>query len=141
VRLGNRGRAQETPTAGFLRDISIADICATGASRASSITGIPGHAVTRITLSNVRISASGGGAAELAGQAVPELVSEYPDANMFKTLPAYGLFCRHAESLVLENLHLHSEQPDGRPAMVLDQSVNVQLRGCSAAPPSGAEPA
>src|SRR5438093_2300403 len=41
VRLGNRGRAQETPTAGFLRDISIADICATGASRASSITGVP----------------------------------------------------------------------------------------------------
>src|SRR5207248_921550 len=52
-----------------------------------------------------------------------------------------GLFCRHAESLVLENVHLHSEQPDGRPAVLLDQAVNVQLRGCSAAPPAGAEPA
>src|SRR5262249_48248183 len=78
---------------------------------------------------------------ELASKVVPELESKYPDADMFGTLPAYGLFCRHAESLVLENVHFHSEQPDGRPAVLLDEATNVQLLGCSAAPPAGAEPA
>ena len=140
VRLGNRGRAQDTPTAGSLQDISIADICATGASRASSITGIPSHSVSKITLSNVRISARGSGAAELAGKDVPELEAKYPDADMFGELPAYGLFCRHAETLLLENVNLHLEQPEGRPAVVIDQAANLQLRGFSAGAPSGDEP-
>ena len=60
---------------------------------------------------------------------------------MFWTLPVYGLFCRHAENLALDNVHFHCEQPDGRPAVIIDQAANVQLRGCSAAPPSCAEPA
>ncbi len=140
VRLGNRGRAQAPPTAGSLHDVSIADICATGASRASSITGIPGHAVSKITLSNVRISTRGGGSAEQASKDVPELEAKYPDADMFGVLPAYGLFCRHADTLVIENMHLHLEQLEARPAVIIDRAVNVQLRGCSAAAPSGVEP-
>ena len=42
IRLGNRGRAQAVPKPEHLEDISISDIVATGAERASSITGIPG---------------------------------------------------------------------------------------------------
>ena len=141
IRLGNRGRAQAVPKPEHLEGISLSDIVATGAERASSITGIPGFHVRRLTLQNIRISAKGGGTAELARKDVPELENKYPDADMFDDLPAYGLFCRHAETLVLDNVHFHLDQPDARPAMILDRVEDLELRASSAAPPSGEEPA
>jgi polygalacturonase len=141
IRLGNRGRAQAVPKPEHLADISISDIVATGAERASSITGIPGFPVRRITLQNIRITAKGGGSAELARKEVPEKEKEYPDADMFDDLPAYGLFCRHAETLVLDNVHFHLAQPDARPAVIFDRVEDLDLRAFSAAPPSGDEPA
>ncbi len=141
IRLGNRGRAQATPSPEHLQDISISDIVATGATRASSITGIPGFPVKRITLRNIRISAAGGGAADLARKPVPELEKEYPDADMFGELPAYGLFCRHAETLVMDAVHFGLEKPDARPAMILEGIEDLELRASSVAPPSGSEPA
>ena len=141
VRLGNRGRAQAEPRPEHLEGISISDIVATGAQRASAITGIPGFPVRRITLKNIRISATGGGAAELAHKEVPEMENKYPDADMFGDLPAYGLFCRHAEALVLDGVHFHLEKPDGRPAMIFDQVDDLELRSLTVAPPSTGEAA
>jgi polygalacturonase len=141
VRLGNRGRAQTVPQPEHLEGISISDLVATGAQRASSITGIPGFPVRRITLNNIRISTVGGGAAALARKHVPELENKYPDADMFDDLPAYGIFCRHAETLVLDNVHFHLEKPDARPALIFDGVDDLDLRAVSAAPPSGDEPA
>ena len=125
IRLGNRGRAQAIHQPEHLEGISITDIVATGAERASSISGIPGYPVRRITLQNIRITAKGGGSAVLARKEVPEKENEYPDADMFDDLPAYGLFCRHAETLVLDNVHFHLDaarcpsrgdlRPRGRP--------------------------
>ena len=141
VRLGNRGRAQAVHQPEHLEDISISDIVATGAERASSITGIPGFPVRRITLQNVRITAKGGGSAAVARKEVPELEDKYPDADMFDDLPAYGLFCRHAETLVLDNVQFHLAQPDPRPAVIFDRVEDLDLRAFTAAPPSGDEPA
>ena len=141
VRLGNRGRAQTVPKPEHLEDISISDVVATGAQRASSITGIPGFPVRRITLRNIRISATGGGSAGLARKAVPELENKYPDADMFDDLPAFGLFCRHAETLALDNVSFHLQKPDSRPAVIFDRVENLDLRTFSAAPPSSDEPA
>jgi polygalacturonase len=141
IRLGNRGRAQAVPKPEHLEGISISDIVATGAERASSITGIPGYPVRRITLQNIRITVKGGGSAALARKDVPELESKYPDADMFDDLPAYGLFCRHAETLVLDNVHFHLAQPDARPAVIFDRVEDLDLRAFTAAPPSGDEPA
>ncbi len=140
IRLGNRGRAQPAPRPEHLEDISISDIVATGATRASSITGIPGFPVRRISLQNIRVTAKGGGRAELARKEVPELENKYPDADMFGDLPTYGLFGRHAEGLVLDNVHFHLEKADGRSAMILDEIDDLDLRALSAAPTTGDEP-
>ena len=141
VRLGNRGRAQETPLAGSLQGISISDLCAYGASLGSSITGIPKHPVKEVALRNIRISSRGGGAAELARKQVHEFEGRYPNATMFGALPAYGLFCRHADDLTLDNVFFQLEQPDHRPAIIVDQTSNVRLCGGAAAAPAGEEPA
>jgi NAD(P)-dependent dehydrogenase (short-subunit alcohol dehydrogenase family) len=61
IRLGHRGRGQDVQAAGRLKNVSITNLEAVGAIIASSITGIPGHPVSDITLTNVRMIARGGG--------------------------------------------------------------------------------
>ncbi len=55
LRLGNRGRAQKTPTPGMLENVSISNIVATGVTRPCLIAGIPGHFVKHVTLDNVMV--------------------------------------------------------------------------------------
>jgi hypothetical protein len=140
VRLGKRGRAQEVPTAGALKNISFSNILAIGAMTASSITGIPGHPVSEISLKHIRVTARGGGGADVVSQIVPELEKAYPDAYMFRDLPAYGLYCRHVHGLTLDEIELNVDQPDARPAVVLDDVRNARMRTLQAMPPAEGQP-
>jgi hypothetical protein len=106
IRLGSRCR-DHAPSAGSLRNVSISHVVALNASWTSSITGIPGYYPEGITLSDVRlVYSSGGPVGTKPGEPVPEQEKEYPTANMFGTLPAYGLYCRHVKDLVLSNVQL-----------------------------------
>jgi len=140
IRLAQRGRAQDTPAAGQLRNISIANVVAVGALAASSITGIPGHLVSNISLKNIRTTARGGGVAELVERVVPEMEKTYPDAYMFGDLPAYGLYCRHVDGLKLDGIDLNADQPDARPAVVLDDVRRAVIRAMQAVPPAEGSP-
>jgi hypothetical protein len=140
VRLGNRGRGQNKPVPLGLRNISLSDIVATGADLASSISGIPGFPVTGVTLKNLRATTRGGGSAELAMRAVEEKETEYPDAKRFGDLPGYGLYCRHVDGLVLDDVALGFDAAEGRPAVVLDDVRNADLRTILAKPPISDQP-
>jgi polygalacturonase len=135
VRLARRGRAQAVRTAGTLRDVSISNVVATGATGASSITGIRGHPVERISLKNIRVTARGGGRAELVSLDMPDMERLYPDATMFGDLPAYGLYCRRVVGLTVDGIDLRVLQPDARPAVVLADARDVDVRGMRAMPP------
>jgi hypothetical protein len=141
VRLANRGRGQASPVPRHLRDISISDIVATGADTASSITGIPGFPVRALTLKNFRATTRGGGQADLALRSVSEMESQYPEATQFGDLPVYGLYCRHVEGLVLDGIELGYDQKEGRPALLLDDVRNADLRLLLAEPPASDQPA
>ena len=54
---------------------------------------------------------------------------------MFGDLPAYGLYCRHVVGLTVDGIDLSVAQPDARPAVVLDQVRDVDLRAMRAMPP------
>jgi polygalacturonase len=140
VRLGNRGRGQEVPVAGTLRNVSISNVVAVGAMTASSITGIAGHPVSEIQLKNIRVTARGGARAEVASQRVPELEKRYPDAYMFQDLPAYGLYCRHVRRLTCDHVELDTHRPDARPALVLDDVGHVRMEALRAMPPAEGQP-
>jgi hypothetical protein len=71
---------------------------------------------------------------------VLEREGEYPDAGQSGDLPAYGLYCRHADHLVLDGVCLAYEESEGRPALVLDDVANADLRMLLAKPPGGDEP-
>ena len=140
VRLGRRGLGQKAPAAGKLKDISIAQIVATGAMWPSSITGIPGHPISNISLTDIRIVGKGGGKAALPSRDVPEREKQYPDATRFRDLPAYGLYCRHVNGLRIDQLDLKVERPDARPAVVLDDVRETDLRAIEATPPADGGP-
>jgi hypothetical protein len=140
VRLGERGWGQAVPRAGILAKITISDLTATGAEWTSSITGVPGHDVSDITLSNIRISGKGGGDAALVSRPVPQRRREYPDAARFRDLPAYGLYCRHVTRLSLERTSLTVAAPDARPALVLDDVREATIASLVVTAPSGAAP-
>lgn len=140
VRLGKRGRAQDVPMGGRLHNVSISNVVAVDAMTASSITGVPGYPVSSILLRNVRVTARGGAGPEAAAQKVPELEKTYPDAYMFRDLPAYGLYCRHVRGLTLDDLELRADQPDARPAVVLDDVHGARMRTLRATPPTQGQP-
>ena len=140
IRRAERGRAPGTPPAGRLRNVSITNVVAEGALAASSITGIPGHLVSNVTLKNIRTTVGGGGAAELVERIVPELENVYPDAYMFGDLPAYGLYCRHVDGLTLDGVDLNVDQQDARPAVVLDDVRRSVIRALQAAPSAEGSP-
>lgn len=132
LRLGNRGRDMQTPTPGTLRNVLISNVVAEGATRACSIAGIPGHSVEGVTLSDIRLTFQGGGRKEDLHAEVPELEPRYPEANMFKQLPAYGLFVRHANDVTLRNFQLLTTHEDPRHALYCEDVAGLDIDDLSA---------
>ena len=125
MRLGNRARPHTAgapkPGVGSFRNIVLSNLIATGAGRVGcAIAGIPGHPVENVTLRDLRLEFSGGGTAEDAGREIPEREAAYPEGDMFGTLPAFGVYARHARNLQLHNVQLVTNIPDERPATAFD---------------------
>jgi polygalacturonase len=140
VRLGARGWAPPGVPASMLTNVSISNVVASGAIMASSITGIPRQPVSGISLANVRAVVTGRSTGYRAPEDVPELPHTYPDAYMFRDLPAYGFYCRHVRGLVLDGIDVGIERPDARSAVMLDDVRNASLQAIRAKSPAGAEP-
>lgn len=139
IRLGNRGRDQETPAPGQLRNVTIRGVVATGARGTGSITGLPGHPVEGVTLENIRITSTGG--ARSAGDLdVPERHDDYPRPTMFDPLPAFGLYVRHARDVTLHDLQLPAGKSDSRAVVVADDVVGLRLGGIGTRRASAAGP-
>ncbi|HEO72105.1 MAG TPA: glycoside hydrolase family 28 protein, partial [Candidatus Hydrogenedentes bacterium] len=91
IRLGNRARPprkdMETPGMGTMRNISISNVEAAGAGIVGgSITGLPGHPVENVQLSNLRFRFSGGAPKRQRLYEVPEEPKAYPEFKMFGML-------------------------------------------------------
>lgn len=145
VHIGNRARLyspdQPTPGIGVLKNVSISHIRAevTDAEIGYSITGEPGHPVENVVLDDIQIRAPGGGTLAMAALVIPEKPKAYPESIMYGTLPAYGLYCRHAKGLTLRNLKFELAAADHRPALICDDVEDLELTGLNASN-SGSEP-
>src|SRR5262249_41620055 len=109
------------PIAGVLRDIVLRDITALDGRETSSIVGLPGAPVQRVTLERVRIETAGGGAHD--GAPVGERPDAYPQNTMLGVLPAWGLYARHVQGLVMGEVEFVARQPDAR-AMIIRDDVS-----------------
>jgi hypothetical protein len=118
----------DNPPVGSLRNVVIENITATGANvLGSSITGLPGYPVENITLKNVNIAYNGGGTKEDITKTIEELPGDYPEGNMFGTLPSYGLYIRHASRITLKDITLGFENIEERPPVLCEDVKGLKI--------------
>ena len=121
---GNEGatRSQKpdsVETIGKMRGIYINNVHARDCGNyGCSITGLPGHPVEDIHVSNVSIHHRGGVTkAELPSidkSLRDEKAAEYPEATMWGPLPAKGFYVRHARDVHFDDVQAYTEQADVR---------------------------
>jgi hypothetical protein len=107
---------------GQLRRVLISNIIVSNAEakQCSIFSGIPGHSIQDIKISDIFIQHQGGGTREQGTVRPPEVGNEYPEPNMFGTTPAQGFYLRHVKNIDMSHIEITSLQPDQRPAFVLD---------------------
>lgn len=133
IRLGNRARPYQKDmiieNVGTLGDISISNIRIKNAGKiGSSITGQPGFSVSNIRLSNIVMELEGGGTLDDLQKEVEEKPKDYPDGNMFGTLPACGFYIRHATNITFDGIQITTKNDDFRPAFFLDDLNSGNFR-------------
>jgi polygalacturonase len=123
IRLGRRMRGPKDAAIGTARRITISNITVSGAPvrQGSLISGIPGHRIESLKLSNIIVLHQGGGTAEQAAAQVAEQEEVYPDPGRFGTVPAQGFYIRHVKDIELDGIQIIAAKPDVRPVMVLDE--------------------
>jgi len=94
IRLGSRLRGPGKPPIGSIKRVSINNIIVynAGTSNATTISGLPGHPVEDVRMSNMYINYMGGGNSEDNDLVPIENQSGYPEPGMFGPLPAYGFY-------------------------------------------------
>lgn len=125
MRLGSRMRGPAGVPIGKLRRISITNLVATTkfGQYSSILSGIPGHPIEDVRLSDIYVLSAGGGTNQGAGVTPPEKDAGYPEPTMFGPMPCYGFFIRHVSGITMSNVELKFAQQDQRPAFSL---VDVQ---------------
>ena len=123
-RLGSRLRGpKETTKVGTLRRIVVDNLVSynTVPHISTILSGIPGHPIEDIKLSNIYIQHQGGGSAEESKIAMPEKEDSYPDPGMFgPTTPSQGFFLRHVDRIEMSHVEVAPATPDQRPSFYLE---------------------
>ena len=87
-----------------------------------SITGLPGHPVEDVWLTDITIHHKGGvtqaDLPKIDEALKDEKEREYPEATMWGNLPAKGFYVRHAHNVSFQNVEVTTDEPDARPAFV-----------------------
>ena len=85
MRLGRRMRTPEGRPIGTLKRVIISNIVCSGSvsGLGSVISGIPGHYIEDVKISNVQVLHQGGGTKEAAAYQPPEYEDFYPEPDMF----------------------------------------------------------
>lgn len=144
IRLGNVARKWTSdhpePGIGVLRNVSISHVVAELSSNdtrplCSSITGLPGHPVENVSISDVQITSGTShdrDDSRIDYHAVPEVPSAYPEYSMFGPLPAYGLYVRHVHGLTLTNVKFSFAGEDHRSVIFCDDVERLRISGLQA---------
>ena len=130
LRLGSRVRGPQGTPIGALRRVNINNVIVYNAEPryASIISGIPGHEIEDLRVSNIRVYYMGGGTKAQAGLEPPEKENDYPEPTMFGEIPAYGFFIRHVRGLEMSDVAVTYLKDDARPAFILSDARAVDLR-------------
>lgn len=129
IRLGSRLRGPDNPPVGSIKRVSINNLVAYDASssNATTISGLPGHLVEDVRMSNVYINHEGGGKQEDSEIVPAENEKGYPEPGMFGALPAYGFYFRHVKGVEMNHVKLDYTGTEVRNAFVLEDVQDAYL--------------
>jgi polygalacturonase len=130
MRLGSRLRGPKGTTVGQLRRVNISNIVVHNAAIRTGVlaSGIPGHRIEDIKISDVHIGYEGGGTKKEATITPPEKMEAYPNPNRFGILPSYGFYLRHMKGIELSNIKLTFAKKDYRPPFALSDVSEADFR-------------
>jgi polygalacturonase len=129
MRLGSRMRGPAGVPVGVLRRVIVSNIVVSNCAAylGSVISGIPGHPIENIKISDVYVQHQGGGTKEQAARVPPESENAYPEPGMFGNMPSHGFYIRHAKGIELSNIEIETVKEDLRPVFVMNDVENVDL--------------
>lgn len=127
IRLGNRARGPNQPPVGTIKRITIDNIVASDCdwNLGCVISGLPGHPIEDLRISNVRVQQQGGGTKELVDRVIPEEAASYPEPSMFGKMPSYAFYFRHVVGLEMSHVKADYVSPEARSAIVLDDVTDA----------------
>jgi polygalacturonase len=129
VRLGARMRGPEGVSPGRIRWLILSNITCVNAPHSepisSILSGIPGHAIEDVKISDLFVVHVGHGTKEDAQRQVPENEKAYPEPNMFGTTPSQAFFLRHVNGLEMNGIKIEHLNEDARPAFVLEDVADA----------------
>jgi polygalacturonase len=131
LRLGSRMRGPAGVPVGSIRRVIFSNItCLSSLAPriCSIITGIPGHAIEDLKLSDITILHQGGGDSHDASLPLAEKEKDYPEPTMFGTTPAHAFFIRHVAGIEMSGIKIESANDDARPAFVLVDVRNADFQ-------------
>jgi hypothetical protein len=127
LRLENRGRVRPgdpAPGPGAIRQVLFENIRGTGnGPRGSYILGIPEAKIRDIIFRDIELRQKAYTGTVRPAAEYPEFTGVYPDAHMidgFGPAPAYGMWVRHADGIVLDRYRIIPEGADTRPGIVME---------------------
>jgi polygalacturonase len=131
LRLGARMRGPDGAAVGKIQRVSISNVvCSNAESSISSIiSGIPGHEIENVRISDILIEHRGGGTVAQASGQLAEMEKNYPEPNMFGPTPSHGFFLRHVLGIEMNNVKIISQEPDARPAFMLEDVQGAEFVG------------
>jgi len=129
LRLASRLRGPEGTDVGAVRRIRISNLSVYDSSSMGGmlISGIPGHCIEDVRLSDISLHYAGGGTAEQGLLEVPEGERRYPETDRFGILPGWGVFARHVKGLWLDGVEMSALSLEQRPAVHLENVVDVSV--------------
>jgi polygalacturonase len=134
LRLGDRARGPAGTRRGAMRRIGVRNLTAHNIlpDYAATIAGLAGDPIEDVALTDIRLVYAGGGEADWAQRRPDDMAQAYPEPSMFGPTPAHGLWARHVDGLVLDNVRIETLRPDPRPPILLQSARRVTLDGLDA---------
>lgn len=131
VHHGARMRAPRGTPVGAIRRVRFSDVQVSGADYRypCGVEGFADGPVEDVTFQGVEVASSGGGtAADAAGE--PEYRRETSlEVSYLKTLPAHGIYARHARRLTVQDCRFTTDAPDARPTVALRHVAGAVIDG------------
>ncbi|MBF9141034.1 rhamnogalacturonidase [Hymenobacter properus] len=136
LRLSSRLRAPAGTATGQLRRINISNVTVYNADArfATLLSGVPGHPIEDVRLSNISIWYRPLDAASAAAiqKDLPEDEKGYPEPQKLGVGPAYGFYIRHAKNIELSNMNIYLLGAEMRPALMLTDVEGARLQNVMA---------